>query len=121
VGAISRWCVYAALGGALSGCSIADVVMRDRDPSDKREPEPRALMLGMGKVVAQAGLSAPFLASAPRRAHSFAPAAWVACLRGSGNAWPYAVFFRSNDYVTYRLARSRDGCDKDEYFPLGNS
>ena len=115
------WLGLLAVG--LAGCSWLD---SPRFPglaganTSSSAPEPRAIEQAVGTVVKTTKLSGDPQISPVRRANVTALADWIVCLRGDsrGAFQPYALFFRGDQLVDYRLAVLADDCALESYVPL---
>jgi hypothetical protein len=107
------------VGVGLAGCSWLD---SPRFPSSSASiaPEPRAIEQAVFSVVKSTNLAGNPQISPVRRANVTALADWIVCLRGDsrGAFQPYALFFRGDQLVDYRLAVLADDCGLESYLPL---
>ena len=103
----------------LAACSWIDSP-RFQAASNSNAPEPKAIEKAVGAVVSKTKLTGDPQISQVRRANVTALADWIVCLRGDsrGAFQPYALFFRGDQMVDYRLAVLADDCGLESYLPL---
>ena len=108
------------VGVALAGCSWLDSPRLQAPTANSNAPEPRAIEKAVGSVVTTTKLSGDPQVSPVRRANVTALADWIVCLRGDprGAFQPYALFFRGDQLVDYRLAVLADDCGLESYLPV---
>ena len=107
------------VGVTLAGCSWLDSP-RFPTASASVAPDPRAIERAVGDVAKSTKLAGTPHVSPVRRANVTALADWIVCLRGDerGAFQPYALFFRGDQMVDYRLAVMADDCGLESYLPL---
>ena len=85
-------------------------------------PNEDAIEKGAKTVFQTAKLGGAPEVSELRKALASAPADWLVCLRSNAPPFqPYAMFFKGNALVDYRLAVLYDDCAREMYVPLFGS
>jgi hypothetical protein len=114
-----RWWWLGVLGAGLAACSWLESPRFPAGPSSSA-PEPRAIELAVDEVIKTTKLSGHPQISQVRRANVTALADWIVCLRGDPRSafQPYALFFRGDKLVDYRIAVLADDCGLESYLPV---
>lgn len=111
------WLVLLSLG--LTACSWLDSPRLATAPASTTAPEPKAIEQAVDDVVRTTKLGGQPQISMVRRANITALADWIVCLRGNTSAFQsYALFFRGDKLVDYRLAVLADDCGLESYMPV---
>jgi hypothetical protein len=110
------WLGLLSLG--LASCSWLDSPRLAAGPSTSA-PEPKAIEQAVDSVMRRTQLGGEPQISMVRRANITALADWIVCLRGHTSAFQsYALFFRGDKLVDYRLAVLADDCGLESYMPI---
>ena len=114
-----RWWWLGVLSLGLSACSWLDSPRLVGAGPASSAPEPKAIELAVDSVMRSTKLAGDPQVSMVRRANITALADWIVCLRGNTSVFqPYALFFRGDKLVDYRLAVLADDCGLESYMPI---
>ena len=103
-------------------CSVlaACTSVVEAPPPPINAPEPAQVASWATKTAQEAKIPEPLEVSPAHEGHALSLGPWVVCLRSTAPDHPlrYAVFFRNNDRVGYRIAVMIDRCGEETYAPL---
>lgn len=85
-------------------------------------PDQNSAIKGAKKAANEAKLVGAIEISTVREAHPLGPGPYILCIRGTNavtGTRPYAVFFKSNEFVAIRSPVIMDDCERQVFGPLG--
>jgi hypothetical protein len=107
------------LGLVLQACTLAESSRLVVPEPQSVPPDEPAIERGVKDLFRQVKLTGTPEVSELRKAIASAPADWLLCVRSSVPPFqPYAMFFKGNSVVDYRLAVLYDDCAREMYIPL---
>jgi hypothetical protein len=119
----ARGLVVRLLAAFLCSVLAACTSGADGPATPAKDPDPPQIGFWANKTAEEAKLPGPLEVSPAhesRGSPGWSPGPWVVCLRSAAPDHPqrYAMFFRDNLRVDYRLALGIDRCGEETFGPL---
>jgi hypothetical protein len=113
--------VLMAVAFGAAGCAMGGSGDSPQSPLPPNPPDMAVVTKAAVGLFATLKLPGSGEISPLRPAHPSTLADWMFCLRSDADDLPrnYAVFWRNNAILNYRLAVQVDGCARDMFQPLG--